>query len=197
MGVATLWKELDHARTFTTLQKEAWKAFESSPYHALRLGIDASLWLFHIRGLPAQQDEEGGMGLNPELRMLFFRLANLFSLPILPIFVFDGPEKPKKKRGSERGATIGWGSTKLVRDFKDVIDAFGFQHMEAPGEAEAELAWLNDFGLIDAVLTDDVDTLLFGGRKVLRKCVFPRSTPCPCPATLTLSAPSSAAGALA
>lgn len=40
---------------------------------------------------------------------------------------------------------------------------------QAPGEAEAELAYLNRIGVIDAVLSDDVDNFLFGARMVIRK----------------------------
>jgi holliday junction resolvase YEN1 len=40
---------------------------------------------------------------------------------------------------------------------------------QAPGEAEAELAYLNCIGVIDAVMSDDVDTFLFGARTVIRK----------------------------
>lgn len=41
--------------------------------------------------------------------------------------------------------------------------------LKAPGEAEAELAYLNRLGVIDAVLSDDVDTFLFGATMVVRK----------------------------
>lgn len=40
---------------------------------------------------------------------------------------------------------------------------------QAPGEAEAELAYLNRVGIIDAVYTDDVDTFLFGAKMIVRK----------------------------
>lgn len=43
--------------------------------------------------------------------------------------------------------------------------------MQAPGEAEAELAQMSKLGKIDAVLTDDVDALVFGATKILRKSV--------------------------
>lgn len=43
--------------------------------------------------------------------------------------------------------------------------------MKAPGEAEAELAHLNSIGVIDAILSDDVDNFLFGAKMVIRKCV--------------------------
>jgi len=41
--------------------------------------------------------------------------------------------------------------------------------LQALGEAEAELAHLNRYGVIDAVLTDDVDTLVFGALRVIKK----------------------------
>ena len=61
---------------------------------------------------------------------------------------------------------------------KNIIDAFGFEWWVAPGEAEAELAYLNRVGIIDAVLSDDVDNFLFGAIMVIRKCVpsFPLCT---------------------
>ena len=69
------------------------------------------------------------------------------------------------------------------------IEAFGFEwrmvcsksflacqrsaeYSKAPGEAEAELAYLNSIGIIDAVLSDDVDNFLFGANTVIRKCVW-------------------------
>lgn len=42
--------------------------------------------------------------------------------------------------------------------------------MEAPGEAEAELAMLNRRGLVHAVITSDSDSLIFGAQTVLRRC---------------------------
>ena len=42
--------------------------------------------------------------------------------------------------------------------------------IQAPGEAEAELAYLNQLGVIDGVLSDDVDNFLFGATTVIRKC---------------------------
>lgn len=47
---------------------------------------------------------------------------------------------------------------------------------QAPGEAEAELAYLNRIGVIDAILSDDSDTFLFGASLVVRKCAS-RSQP--------------------
>lgn len=40
---------------------------------------------------------------------------------------------------------------------------------QAPGEAEAELALMNNLDVVDAVLTDDSDVFVFGAQTVVRK----------------------------
>lgn len=45
---------------------------------------------------------------------------------------------------------------------KQMLKLFGFPYYSAPGEAEAECALLQKEGIIDAVLSEDVDTLMFG-----------------------------------
>jgi len=108
------------------------------------------------------------------------------SVPFLPLFIFDGPKRPKVKRGKRISGEKHW----LVDSMKGMIDAFGYEWRmvrsaidtltvssnilrrlrKAPGEAEAELAYLNSMGIIDAILSDDVDNFLFGAKVVVRKC---------------------------
>lgn len=81
------------------------------------------------------------------------------------MFVFDGPHKPPFKRGKKipSGAAC-------IPDFltKELLKRFGFPYHTAPGEAEAECALLQKEGLVDAVLSEDVDTLMFGCGMSLR-----------------------------
>lgn len=49
-----------------------------------------------------------------------------------------------------------------------MIKLFGFQAHDAPGEAEAECALLQQAGIVDAVLSEDVDTIMFGCTRTLR-----------------------------
>ena len=49
-----------------------------------------------------------------------------------------------------------------------LIKLFGFQTHDAPGEAEAECALLQRHGIVDAVLSEDVDTIMFGCTRTLR-----------------------------
>ena len=51
---------------------------------------------------------------------------------------------------------------------KQLLKQFGFPWHVAPGEAEAECALLQREGIVDAVLSEDVDTLMFGSGVTLR-----------------------------
>ncbi|KAG8894935.1 hypothetical protein FRB99_000891, partial [Tulasnella sp. 403] len=129
-------------------------ATQRRPY---RLGVDASLWFYHALS--------GREGENHELRLIFFRLARILALPCLVLFVFDGPQRPAHKRGKDINTTKAhWLESGMMK----LVDAFGFSARQAPGEAEAELAYLNRVGILDGILSDDVDTFLFGARVVLR-----------------------------
>ncbi|KAK2467390.1 hypothetical protein APHAL10511_000625 [Amanita phalloides] len=64
----------------------------------------------------------------------------------------------------------------LKADFEQLINAFGFYSHQAPGEAEAELVYLNHIGVIDAVLTNDVDAFVFGAETVIQTCAERAST---------------------
>jgi Holliday junction resolvase YEN1 len=59
---------------------------------------------------------------NPELVALFSRCSRLFRLPFIPIFVFDGPERPRMKRGR----VISGNEHPLTRSFQRMLDGFGF-----------------------------------------------------------------------
>ncbi|KAH9009404.1 PIN domain-like protein [Lactarius hengduanensis] len=159
MGVTGLWDILRPSGKPRSLTHIAVvDGFEANPANlrGFRIGIDASIWFFHAA--------HGRGGENPELRTLFFRCAKLTSTPFLPLFIFDGPKRPKVKRGKSVSGGKHW----LVDSMKRMIEAFGFEWRMAPGEAEAELAYLNSIGIIDAVLSDDVDNFLFGARIVIR-----------------------------
>ncbi|QRV85302.1 XPG i-region domain-containing protein [Ceratobasidium sp. AG-Ba] len=170
MGVPGLWDLIRHTGKPQALAQLALQGFrrdaavdplqglpKDTPHpRALRIGIDASIWFFHAA--------YGREGENPELRTLFFRLAKLATFTFCPLFVFDGPQRPKTKRGK----TINTKMNSLAPGMKNMISAFGFEWRTAPGEAEAELAYLNNIGVIDAILSDDVDNFLFGARVVIR-----------------------------
>lgn len=104
-------------------------------------------------------------GANPAIRTLFYRLARLLGHSIQPIFVFDGPNKPAFKRNKR---SLGSGDPGAKAMAKRLIRLFGFAVHDAPGEAEAECALLQQQGIVDAVLSEDVDTVMFGCTRTLR-----------------------------
>ncbi|KAL4931144.1 crossover junction endodeoxyribonuclease [Aspergillus undulatus] len=121
----------------------------------MRIAVDISIWLFQVQA--------GRGGKNPELRTLFFRLLKLLALPIHPLFVYDGKHKPPFKRGKVVSARS-YGSAPIIRLSKILIDLFKFPRHEAPGEAEAECSRLQMAGVVDAVMSNDVDALMFGSK---------------------------------
>ena len=102
------------------------------------------------------------------MRTFYYRLLRLLSLNIHPLFVFDGPNKPLFKRNKK----VGGPGVRVasVPEFlaKQLLKQFGFPWHVAPGEAEAECALLQREGIVDAVLSEDVDTLMFGSGVTLR-----------------------------
>ncbi|PFH56009.1 hypothetical protein XA68_17200 [Ophiocordyceps unilateralis] len=154
MGIKGLFNELPPGRR-VALSKLAADSFVSSN-RPIRIAIDVSIWNFQV------QASRGGR--NPEIRTLFFRLVRLLGTPIQPVFVFDGPHKPRFKRHKRSGLGNGVSTAQI----KVMMELFGFATHNAPGEAEAECALLQKNGIVDAVLSEDVDTLLFGCTRMLR-----------------------------
>ena len=60
-------------------------------------------------------------------------------------------------------------SEELYDDLKRVLRLMGIPWVTAPYEAESQCAFLELSGLVDGVITEDSDALLFGAKKVYRK----------------------------
>ncbi|KAJ4360542.1 uncharacterized protein N0V89_001107 [Didymosphaeria variabile] len=156
MGIKGIYQEIGPGRR-VALSKLAVETFEQTG-RPLRIAIDVSIWLFQIQA----------SGTNPALRTFYYRLLRLIALSIHPVFVFDGPNKPPFKRNKRTG---GPGvSVASIPEFlaKQLLKQFGFPLHLAPGEAEAECALLQREGIVDAVLSEDVDTLMFGSGVTIR-----------------------------
>ena len=59
-------------------------------------------------------------------------------------------------------------SQDLIDDLKRLLHLMGIPYVQAPYEAEAQCAYLELHGLVDGVVTEDSDALLFGSKNVLR-----------------------------
>ncbi|KAL8407627.1 hypothetical protein RB594_006452 [Gaeumannomyces avenae] len=158
MGIPGIYQEIGPGDRIA-LSKLAVQTLEETG-RPLRLAIDISIWQFQA------QAAKGGS--NPAIRTLFYRLVRLQSHTIKPIFVFDGPNKPAMKRGRRTGGGRSGGNVVSTAMAKQLIRLFGFYAHDAPGEAEAECALLQRRGVVDAVLSEDVDTIMFGCTRTLR-----------------------------
>lgn len=60
-------------------------------------------------------------------------------------------------------------SEEMYGETRDLLRLLGLPYLEAPMEAEAQCAFLNETGLVDAVVTEDSDAFLFGAKVVYRR----------------------------
>ncbi|KAM0352933.1 hypothetical protein ACHAPU_001817 [Fusarium lateritium] len=155
MGIKGIYQEIGEGERVSLLKLAA-ESLEKQG-RPLRIAIDIAIWQF--------QNQAAQGGTNPEIRTLFYRLVRLLACPVEPVFVFDGPYKPEVKRNKKSGR----GSSFANAQAKRLIRLFGCNIHDAPGEAEAECALLQRHGIVDVVLTEDVDALMFGCTKMLRR----------------------------
>ena len=126
---------------------------------------------------------------------MFNNAVKYLSLGIKPIYVFDGKppiekkevldERKKKadesKELSEKSLTV---EDKLkheknsirvksyhINDIKYLFNLMGISYIHPDGEAEAYASELCRIGYVDYVVTEDMDSLVFGCPKMIRTCL--------------------------
>ncbi|GAA6056175.1 hypothetical protein JCM3770_004244 [Rhodotorula araucariae] len=168
MGVPKLWEELEPAVRITSWAQLAAPAFERPHRRGFRLGVDVSQWLFHMGRMNTLVDADGKEvhpGANADLRMVFYRVCDFLAQGVLAVFIFDGPHRPSWKR--DRNVSGVWRG-RSEKDIITMLELMGMEWRRAPGEAEAELAEMSKRGEVDAILSDDIDSLLFGVTSIIR-----------------------------
>jgi hypothetical protein len=103
---------------------ESWRGGELERWidptrgQSLPADLGRSIWIFHAQ-IPVH-------GENPFVRTIFYKIATLLQHPVLPVFVFDGPNKPGRKRNERVAGQFGtydWRS----RRFKELLDVCGLE----------------------------------------------------------------------
>jgi flap endonuclease-1 len=126
---------------------------------------------------------------------LFYRTANLVDAKIRPIYVFDGEPHPLKartiqqRRQRKEQAEREWKEAlekgdlekakskaqqtsrvtrEIIEQSKQLLDALGIPHIQAPSEGEAQASSMVRKGDAYAVGSQDFDCLLFGSPVLVR-----------------------------
>ncbi|KAK8246597.1 hypothetical protein HDK90DRAFT_15316 [Phyllosticta capitalensis] len=156
MGITGIWDIIGEGEV-TEIAQLASNHFRRTG-RPLRIAVDEAGWRFH--NLNEHQVKEiirENPGANPVERLLFFRITKILKLNIQLLFIFDGPRRPWK-----RGGPAGRVDYSKINVLRKLLDRLRVPHHRAPGEAEAECARLQQMGIVDAVWSEDSDTLMFG-----------------------------------
>ncbi|KAJ3059733.1 hypothetical protein HDU98_004220, partial [Podochytrium sp. JEL0797] len=182
MGVQLLWPLLDPARRVEALEALCafWNADHTGPstdtepppycHRGISVAVDASVWLNSSApttmtfGLAAHSSKTA-MPISPRIiqaKTLLARVLRLLSLGATPVFVFDHcAADPRFETGAFSPQ-----DDRIKTEFARLLDVLRVPwFVAAPGMvAEAECARLNAKGVVEAVMSDDGDCFLFGGK---------------------------------
>uniref|UniRef100_A0A3B5LJ55 Zgc:110269 n=1 Tax=Xiphophorus couchianus TaxID=32473 RepID=A0A3B5LJ55_9TELE len=117
------------------------------------IALDASVVLNQFRAATPS--------LSP-LTGLFFRTLTFLEHDIKPVFVFDG-KPPVEKTPVVRNIDT------QTKDSIELLKRMGVPVIQAPGDAEAQCARLVRDRVVDAVASEDMDTLPFGANVLIRQ----------------------------
>ncbi|KAJ3805288.1 PIN domain-like protein [Lentinula aff. lateritia] len=165
MGVKNLWPLVDGAAVTVKLRDfMVENGFIKEHYclHTTLIGIDISIFLdaFCAADMAVKQMH----ATTSPLSQLFKFLCYLSQAGVHGIFVYDGKEHPRIKRGRQ----VITREPGYYTQARALIEAFGYYAYTAPGEADAELAEMCKRGLVDAVFTKDSDLLPLGAPRIFR-----------------------------
>ena len=163
-----------------------------------RVAIDTSIFLYknliNIRSKGDYLRNKDGKVIS-HIQGLYYKTNQYLSFGITPIYIFDGKppieksdcikERVKKaneckekmelctdikeKQNLEKG-TIRV-KKEYIDDLKQLFDLMGVSYIHADGEAEAYASELCRLGFVDAVVTEDMDTLAYGCPVLIRNCI--------------------------
>ncbi|KAM9892692.1 hypothetical protein OXX79_009855 [Metschnikowia pulcherrima] len=183
MGIADLWPILpsDERVSFPVFLANFIQEHKRPP----RLAIDAYMFIFWSSVSNADTNDVEKESW--DIRNFMAKLWYLVSMNVSFVVVFDGKYKPGKLRHGYipelpescsydeilrfyRGISSSDYSegSRLVEKLKTILLRNRMSYVQCPAEAEAECAWLQRLGVVDYVVSDDSDTMVFGATRVLR-----------------------------
>lgn len=155
-----------------------------------RMAIDTSTIIYrsalaHRMGGIEMKNNKGD--LTSHLYVIFFKTVKLLEWNIIPIYVFDGRSPDSKQETLDKRREIKESAqliidkgeltdeekkkqeqktfhitNKMKEDLQTMLSLCGIPWIEADGEADPLLAYLNIKGYVDGVIADDTDISVFG-----------------------------------
>ncbi|GAA5997792.1 uncharacterized protein JCM10292_006818 [Rhodotorula paludigena] len=177
------------------LLKEIQRPARIEEWKGKTVAVDAYVWL-HRGAYGCANELAQGVPTLKYVNYAMHRVRMLKYHGVTPLLVFDGGLLPSKmgtedsreeKRQNARArgnAFLAEGKEGQAREcFVKAVDVTpamayqlikalrreGFQYVVAPYEADPQLAYLEKAGIVDAIVTEDSDLLVFGCRNVLFK----------------------------
>ena len=196
MGVNSLWKALDEAgcgtavgiqevcisdvpclATGTQHAVNPWNVHRQTKQpqpkqnKKIFLAVDLSIWI--CESLSSVMAENHA---NPAIHLVFTRTVKLLSMGVGLVFVIEGKRRIRDagitsndeadKFRKRRAGTAFW---KACKSCHDMLKLMGVTVVRAKAEGEALCALLNQRGIVDGVISNDGDSLLFGAKVVYTK----------------------------
>ena len=167
MGIKDFWPLVGDGETRNVAE---WATLHYQAHgRPLRVAIDQASWWYNVM----KDDEEARIkrdypGSHPREKRVLERVKDLLLKNVNVIFVFDGAQKDKP------ASTCQVIHPNVIRVLRRTLSVIGVPQHDAPGDAEAECARLQELGIVDAVWSDDSDTFMFGCSTVVR---FKREAP--------------------
>jgi flap endonuclease-1 len=152
-------------------------------------------FLASIRGPDGTPLKDSEGRITSHLQGLLNRTGALVEAGVRPVFVFDGkPHQLKSETLAQRSARkeqaqkeyeaaieegdLETARTKaqqtsrltppMVEGAKELLSALGIPVLDAPEDGEAQASWMAQRGLVDGVVSQDYDALLFGAPLLVR-----------------------------
>ncbi|KAI4208747.1 MAG: hypothetical protein LQ348_000069 [Seirophora lacunosa] len=159
------------------------------------IGVDAYGWL-HRGTVACAIDLALGKPTTKFVDYSIHKVRMLLHFGVVPYLVFDGDYLPSKaatevERAKKRAESKRMGlelhrmgkisqahlelqkavdvTPEMARQLIDALKQEGVQYIVAPYEADAQLAYLEKKGIIQGILSEDSDLLVFGAKRLLTK----------------------------
>ena len=183
-----------------TIKKNSPESITHENLHKLsgkKVAVDASLVIYqnllNIGDRPLFKNSKGK--ITNHISGLFYKIVNYLSLNIELIFIFDGkpPDiksdtikdrkiKANNAKNKMNNATTQEDKDKyekaslrltkeMIDDVKKLLNLLGVSWIHPNGEGEAYASELCRIGYVDYVLTEDMDTMVYGCPKLIRNCL--------------------------